>query len=125
MFNKELYWNRRRHVTLTENEEGEITSSTPAPMRGQSGGIPEPTIAKWTEEDAQRGRCSADEVGRDRISGVKIMKVGGRFMAFNRRQRRSVSKDRKFTKKNHHFGMKVGGRQYNLVHHLAKIQAKK
>lgn len=124
-FNKELYWKRRKHVNLTRNEEGEITSADPAPLRGQTDEPPSPSLAIWTEKDAEAGKCTPEEVGRERISKIKLLRIGNQLMPFNRAQRRFRPKDRKFTKKGYHFGIKIDSHQYNLIHHLAKIQAEK
>jgi len=105
MFSKEEYWKRRNHVSVTRTEDGEISSATPAPLRGQEDLTPKPKLIK--------------------TSDVPYIKIGGQIIALNRKDRRRKTKNRKFTKKGYHFGMKIGGKEYKIVHHLAKIQASK
>src|SRR3990167_5543154 len=103
-FDKTLYWKRRNHVTITKNEEGEITSSTPAPLRGQTN-LPKSTIAKWTEQDLEHGKCNPDQVGKERTSGIKYMMIGTTPFPANRAKRRLRSVNRKFTKKGYRYGV--------------------
>jgi hypothetical protein len=124
-FDKKEYWKRRKHVTVTRTKDGEISSATPAPLRGQTDVKLTPKIAKWTEEDFKKGKCTADKVNTERTSGIKYIMFGGMPIPANRAKRRLRSIDRKFTKKGYHYGIKIGSAWYNKMHHLAKIQAEK
>ena len=106
-FDKDTYWKRRKHVTVTRNDEGEITSAVPSPLRGQTDTLTKPTIAKWTEQDLERGKCNADQVGKERTSGIKYMMIGTTPVPANRAKRRLRSVNRKFTKKGYRYGVEI------------------
>lgn len=123
MFDKELYWKRRKHLKLTKTEDGEISAADPAPLRGQ-GELPNLTrIAKWTEEDHKAGKCTKEQIGRERTSGIKYVMFGGVPYPANRATRRKRVIDRRFTKKGFAFGLRIDSKEYNLIHHIAKRQA--
>lgn|SRR3990167_9904854 len=121
-FDKDTYWKKRNHITVTRNEKGEITSALPAPMRGQTDTLIKPTIAKWTQEDFEKGKCIKDKIGQERTSGIKYVMFGGVPMPMSRPRRRQRTINRKFTQKGYHYGIKVGSKEYNLIHHIAKRQ---
>ena len=103
MFDKKLYWKRRKNVTIIKNKDDEIISAIPAPLRGQ-GSISKPqTVPNDTAK--------------------VVLFPGGKFRAMNRKQRRTKIRDRRFTKKGYTFGIKTNSREYDLIHRIAKRQS--
>lgn len=105
MFDKELYWKRRKHVTITKNEEGEVTSATPAPLRGQGEPLPTKLIKPSNTKRV--------------FAGTSVP------VPMNRKLRRRKIVDRRFNKKGYNFGRKIGSKEDNMIHHWAKIRAEK
>lgn len=106
MFDRDKYWLRRKHVTVTRNKDGEITSATPTPFRGQINELSSPKLAKWTEQDHKASKCTKEQIGMERTSNVKSILVRGNPVYQNRKQRRLRVIDRDYTKKGFAYGRK-------------------
>lgn len=84
-----------------------------------------PVVAKWTEEDHSRGKCSREQIDKERTSNVRVTYLNGQALALTRRVRRTRVIDRSYTKSGYAFGYKIGGKTLNIAEHISKKNQEK
>lgn len=92
MFDKKAYWERRKQG-----------------LRGQEP-LPEPQLAKWTEEDHKAKKCGEKQIGKERTSGVTMHMTKKGLVAVTRKMNRRKVVDRHFTKRGFEYGIRIGGK---------------